>query len=216
MAKRPKFYVVWQGHAPGVYDNWPECQRQIHGFPGAQYKSFPSRQAATEAFAGQYEQYVSPGQGKSRKKTPSSLSLEELESAGVLLPSISVDAACSGNPGVLEYQGVLTDGGEPIFHEGPFPDGTVNIGEFLAIVDALRYLQEQGLDWPLYSDSKVAIGWVKKGRANTKLEPTSQNRPLFQRLDQAAGWLAQHHDATNIYKWQTGRWGEIPADFGRK
>lgn len=46
-----KFYVVWVGRVPGVYDSWPECQAQTNGFRKAQFKSFVGRRAADEAFA---------------------------------------------------------------------------------------------------------------------------------------------------------------------
>lgn len=49
MAKR-KFYVVWEGRQPGIYDNWEDCHEQIDQFPGAKFRSFPTQEEATEAF----------------------------------------------------------------------------------------------------------------------------------------------------------------------
>ena len=46
-----KYYVVWQGRAPGVYDSWDVCKRQIEGCKGALYKGFPDRSSAEAAFA---------------------------------------------------------------------------------------------------------------------------------------------------------------------
>ncbi|WP_455673085.1 ribonuclease H1 domain-containing protein, partial [Phocaeicola sp.] len=40
MAKKQKYYVVWKGVNPGVYNSWTDCQLQIKGYDGAQYKSF--------------------------------------------------------------------------------------------------------------------------------------------------------------------------------
>ena len=49
MAKK-KFYVVWNGRTPGVYDRWEACQKEIEGFKGAKYKGFPDRTSAETAF----------------------------------------------------------------------------------------------------------------------------------------------------------------------
>jgi len=65
-----------------------------------------------------------------------------------IIPSISVDAACAGNPGILEYQGVNTATKEVLFKRGPFPVGTVNLGEFLAIVHGLSYLKNSIVRFP--------------------------------------------------------------------
>ena len=99
--------------------------------------------------------------------------------------SISVDAACSGNPGVLEYRGVHTSSGREIFRKGLFPEGTVNLGEFLALVHGIAYLKKKMSNKPVYSDSRTAISWVKKKRVNTKLERNKINDELFQLIDRA-------------------------------
>ena len=79
--------------------------------------------------------------------------------------SLAVDAACSGNPGDMEYRGVYTATGQEIFHIGPLKEGTNNVGEFLALVHGLALLQQKGSDLPIYSDSRNAISWVKKRNA---------------------------------------------------
>src|SRR5262245_48216870 len=206
MAKQ-KFYVVWRGHRPGVYDSWPACQQQVAGFAGAEYKSFARRDEAEKAFAESYDQY----RGKSTttfRKSPA-----ELEELGVVLESVSVDAACSGNPGDLEYQGVETATRELLFREGPFPEGTINIGEFLAIVQALELLHAAGRTCPIYSDSQVALGWVRARMANTALPRTERNANLFEKLERAEKWLREHKYSNRMLKWRTNEWGENPADF---
>lgn len=208
-SSKPKFYVVWQGQRPGIYTSWPECEAQIRGFPGAQYKSFASRQQAEEAFGGQYEEFVSVS-------TKNRMGPADYERLGVELDSLSVDAACSGNPGVLEYQGVDTRTGETLFREGPFPEGTVNLGEFLAIVDGLRRLQREGRTCPIYSDSRTALSWLRSRRVQTNLRRSPKNAALFRRIDDALEWLAANTYPNEVWKWETESWGEIPADFGRK
>lgn len=103
-----------------------------------------------------------------------------------------------------------------LFRVGPFPQGTVNIGEFLAIVHALAYLKQRNSDWPVYSDSRTAIAWLKKRAVNTKLEPSAKNRELFKLLERALSWLENNNWKNPVLKWETEYWGEIPADFGRK
>ncbi len=125
---KPKFYVVWKGRKPGIYTAWAEAEEQVRGFTGAEYKAFGSLPEAETAFRSRYEVY----KGKS-----SSLGKWKHASIQPVLPSICVDAACNGSPGILEYRGVFTESGDQIFHYGPFPDGTNNVGEFLAIVHAL-------------------------------------------------------------------------------
>jgi len=41
-----KYYVVWVGQQPGIYTTWAEAERQVKGFPGAKFKSFPSQAEA--------------------------------------------------------------------------------------------------------------------------------------------------------------------------
>ena len=137
-------------------------------------------------------------------------------SAYPLLPALAVDAACSGNPGVMEFRGVIADTGTEVFHRGPFPQGTNNIGEFLALVLGLAYLKTHNLPWNLYTDSVTALAWLRQRKCKTKLPRTPQNEPVFQMVAKAEAWLRANTYTTRIYKWDTERWGEIPADFGRK
>ena len=133
-----------------------------------------------------------------------------------ITPSLAVDAACSGNPGTLEYRGVDTETKQQHFHQGPFPEGTNNIGEFLAIVHGLALLKRQNSDIPIYSDSKIAINWVKAKWCRTNLDQTENNTELFTLIDRAEQWLKNNTYPNKILKWDTPLWGEIPADFGRK
>ena len=129
--------------------------------------------------------------------------------------AIAVDAACSGNPGQMEYRGVHVASRQQVFHYGPVY-GTNNIGEFLAIVHGLALLKQKGLDMPLYSDSRNAILWVKQKRCKTKLPREPRTEALFQLIERAEKWLRENTYTTPILKWETEKWGEVPADFGRK
>lgn len=211
MAKQ-KFYVVWKGQTPGVYSNWSDAEKQVKGVEGAQYKSFETRPAAEEAFKGSYWAYVQktgPATAQKSAARPSK--------SNIIQESLAVDAACSGNPGDMEYRGVYTASGEELFHIGPLEEGTNNIGEFLAIVHALALMKQQGKpNIPIYSDSRNAQLWIKGGKCKTKLEPTHRNKKIFDLIDRAEKWLAVNKVTNPILKWETQAWGEIPADFGRK
>ena len=128
----------------------------------------------------------------------------------------AVDAACSGNPGPMEYRCIDLATGAQVFHFGPM-QGTNNIGEFLAIVHALALMDKQGIhDKVIYSDSHNAILWASKKQCKTKLERTPQTAQLYNIIGRAENWLRSHQITTPIIKWETKKWGEIPADFGRK
>ncbi|MEL6812896.1 MAG: RNase H family protein, partial [Bacteroidota bacterium] len=103
-----------------------------------------------------------------------------------------------------------------LFHQGPFDQGTNNVGEFLALVHGLAYLKQIGSDRIIYSDSRIAMGWVRKKKCNTKLKPTQKNRKIFELILRAETWLKNNTFTTEMVKWETKAWGEIPADFGRK
>ena len=210
--KKKKYYTVWKGHHTGVFETWDDCKSQIKDFQGAQYKSFSTFEAAKVAFKGHYKDYI----GKT-SKFKSELSPEQLKKIG--LPnnnSISVDAASSGNPGKMEYRGVDTKTKKQLFIQGPFEEGTNNIGEFLAIVHGLALLKKNNSNRILYTDSKTAISWVKKKNCNTKLTRNNKNKPVFDLVNRAVDWLKNNTYNTVIVKWETKAWGEIPADFGRK
>ena len=128
----------------------------------------------------------------------------------------AVDAACSGNPGPMEYQAIDLATGARVFHFGPM-HGTNNIGEFLAIVHALALMERQGIrDKAIYSDSYNAILWVHKKQCKTKLARNAQTEPLYQIIERAERWLRTHAVQVPIIQWETRQLGDIPADFGRK
>jgi len=234
MPEKPKFYVVWKGRKTGVFSSWKACAAQVDGFPGAQYKSFTNRLAAEQALRGKYASHVgkpvSSGEWLFAPNPP-------------VADSYVVDAACSGSPGRLEYRGVDLRSGKEVFHQGPYENGTNNVGEFLAIVHALAMLEQlgnalprtpsrnqdnlagtgtttpragTGTTTPVYSDSETAIAWVKAKQCNTDLAANEANSPLFELINRAEDWLAEHKTTNPVLKWDTKAWGEIPADFNRK
>lgn len=211
---RKKFYVVWNGYATGVFDSWEECELQTKGYPGAKYKSFDSQEAAVEAYRGDPAEQIELLASIARHR-PAPVNYEAFPD--IRLDSLAVDAACSKNPGPVEYQGVWVRTGERIFHIGPIEGGTNNIGEYLALVHGLALLKAQGHpDTPIYTDSRTARAWVRNRRPKTTLQRTPQNAGLFDMIDRATAWLNANPVTNPILTWDTDTWGEIPADFGRK
>lgn len=205
MSKK-KYYVVWNGKETGVFDNWNDCQKQINGFNGAQYMSFDNFEEAKVAFSKSYNDYK--GQ-KGKKKI---ISPDIIAKYGKpQTEALAVDAAFNGKE--FEYKCVFIATGKEIFHFGPEPGGSNNIGEFLAIVHCLAFQQQKNLNLPIYSDSYNAIKWVNQKHANISVELTPRINDL---IDRAEKWLQNNKKKFTLLKWETQAWGEIPADFGRK
>ena len=200
---KQKFYVVWKGNNPGIYQSWGKCQDEIKDFNGALFKSFANLEEAKKAYDLGYREYKQ------------SLDFKNV-SDGPELNSISVDAASSGNPGIMEYQGVDTNTKEVLFKMGPFNNATNNIGEFLALVHGIAILEKQSTKKIIYSDSITAMSWVRKEHCQTKLIRNKENEEVFVLVERAIRWLKENNYSVMIKKWNTKNWGEIPADFGRK
>lgn len=210
MSKKQKYYVVWEGKKPGIYTDWNTAKAQVEGVATAKYKSFESAEEAQKAFSEPHFKHYN--YGKNKETTP-----QKVNNQQYIKESLAVDAACSGNPGLMEYQGVFTRTRQQIFHQGPFPQGTNNIGEFLALVHGLALLKKEGkLTMPIYTDSKTAMAWVRNKKVKTELQQSAINKPIFDMIDRALAWLHNNTYQNPIIKWETEIWGEIPADFGRK
>ena len=206
---KSKYYVVWQGRIRGVFDNWNDCKTQVHEFEDAKYKSFETKPEAEKAFIEGYKNYY-------KKNSTNKFTALFDSNEPPILNSLSVDASCNTVTGQMEYQGVHTGTKELWFKQGPFPKASNNIGEFLALVHGLALLQQKNINIPIYSDSITAIAWVRQKKHKSIVLPTEQNEVIFDLLVRAEFWLQNNAFKTPIIKWDTKKWGEIPADFGRK
>jgi ribonuclease HI len=211
MAKK-KYYVVWKGKETGIFRSWEKVKKLAQGFDGAQYKSFTSIDEAEIAFSRSFKDY------KGKNTTKPTMSPAEKAKYGLPIENaLTVDAACSGNPGKMEYRGVFHFNKKEVFRKGPYKGGTNNIGEFLALVHGIALLKKKGLHKiPIYSDSKIAMSWVKKKQCRTNIKFDSSNKELLDLIKRAEKWLQENSYTNPILKWETKAWGEIPADFGRK
>lgn len=212
---RSKWYVVWVGTEPGVCDSWAECEARVKGYPGARYKAFNNQEDAVMAFRNGGDDEMALLRAIAHHDPVVHVNYEAIPE--IVKESIAVDGACSGNPGMMEYRGVDVMTGAELFHQGPFPDATNNIGEFLALVHALAFFHNTNQPHiAIYSDSRTAMAWVRNRKCNTKLERTERNARVFELIARAEHWLNTHTPMNRIIKWETDKWGEIPADFGRK
>ncbi|GAA0469355.1 viroplasmin family protein [Alkalibacillus silvisoli] len=50
-----KYYAVKQGKKTGIFTTWNECKQNVHGYPGAEYKSFTSKAQAENYLTGTQE-----------------------------------------------------------------------------------------------------------------------------------------------------------------
>lgn len=213
-----KYYVVWNGFAPGIYDTWEECRRQVEGFSGARYRSYNNLIDATEAFRGDPDEQLELMRAIAgrMKRTPAQ-QVDYSAFPEIRLDAIAVDGACARNPGPMEYRGVRVSTGEEFFRIGPLDGGTNNIAEYIAIIHAAALLHKSGdYTTPIYSDSRTAQSWIRKRHSNTKIEPTPENAKVRALLERADAWMEVNDIINPLLKWDTELWGEIPADFGRK
>ena len=217
-----KYYVVFKGHNPGVYDDWEEVKLQTNGFPGALFKGYSSSEEASEAyrnFSGiddrnELFRLITNPVNTNNKDTAS---FSFPPSTPEIDPDAwAVDASCMGNPGKMEYRGVDLKTGKVIFQLGPFEDATNNIGEYLALIHAMALMAKNGEYHNIYSDSVTALSWWRNRKIKTQLKQTPRNAKVFELLARASVWANSHQFPAKVIKWQTERWGEIPADFGRK
>lgn len=220
MAAGKKYYVVFAGRNPGVYDDWSDAREQIEGFDGARYKGYGSAAEAAEAYRkasgkndGDLGRFLA---GASRRALPKPGQPDYFTNPEVDLDAWAVDASCLGNPGRMEYQGVELMTGRTLFRIRPFDDATNNIGEFLAIVHAMALMAKEGKYHNIYSDSVSGMAWARTRKVKTQLKPTPRNAKVFELMARAVTWLNTHQFPSKVMKWQTEKWGEIPADFGRK
>lgn len=124
---------------------------------------------------------------------------------------IAVDAAHSTKNKKTEFRGVDLKTGKVLFYKD-LGNQTINIGEFLAIVEAVKYIIENDYQPKIiFSDSTTAISWFKNKRtASGKRNSKLMKAEIYLRA--IAHWI----DEIKIIKWDNDNYGEIPADFNRK
>lgn len=221
MSTRRKFYVVWVGRNPGIYDTWQDAQEQVIGFPDARYKSYDDIDEATAAYRGDPREQLGLMRAILQHKPDYNPAVRDYTTLpGIHLDAIAVDGACAGNPGRMEYRAVRVADGAEVFHVGDKMPliGTNNIAEYLGMIHLAALLAKNGdFKTPIYTDSRNTLAWLRRGHSKTTLASTPATAKTLELLARADAWLAANGPIRNpIIKWPTEEWGEIPADFGRK
>ena len=150
-----KYYAVKNGREPGIYNSWAECQKQIHGFKNASYKSFTSRKEA--------EEFIS-----NKKEMP------KMEHGLIAY----VDGSFNEKKKVYGYGAVLIDGQQVIkrlYGRGDNPDCLSSrnvVGEIFGALSAVKYAVEHpeydGI--VIYYDYMGIEKWaIGEWKANKKL-----------------------------------------------
>lgn len=187
MAK--KFYVVWRGVKTGVFDDWPTTLALVDGFPGAQYKSFPTHAEAEAAF----RRGAPPRSPGGAPAAPRVVRTDHADAVTAFDTVIFCDGACEPNPGNAgSGMAVYRDGKLSSLWYGTYnPAGTNNTAELNALLHALT-LAKSELDsdksvqvrsdssYGLNAITKWAAGWERRGWR--KQDGEIKNLEIIQKL----------------------------------
>jgi len=136
------------------------------------------------------------------------------------------DASCLGYPkwrvdgyfhGKCEHQVVDIGSKEVVKRSRIYPQGTINLSEFLGIVEAVRILHDNAdISTPVYSDSSIALRWYQERELRSGLPLNEFTYEIIDDAQAALAWLKKWQPPNPTLKWKTFYWGENPADFHRK
>lgn len=124
---------------------------------------------------------------------------------------IATDGAHSMKRGVTRYRAVDLATGRLLF-ERNIGNQTINIGEFLGVIEAAKYIIEHRFSPAIiYTDSMIALTWFNEKRtASRKKNPDIKKAEIFLKA------MASKIDKIQVLHWDNALWGETPADFGEK
>lgn len=124
---------------------------------------------------------------------------------------IATDGAHSTKNGLTRYRAVdiATDNELFSLHLG---NQTINIGEFLGVVEAVKYIIRNDYRPPIiYTDSMTAIAWFNARKtASGKKYPPLKQAEIFLKA------FAARIKSIEVKHWDNRLWGETPADFHEK
>ncbi len=163
MAKK-KFYAVAVGRTNGIFTDWASTERQVKGYAGAKYKSFPTRQEAEDWLA--HPVYEKKKVSSQRKEKQRPLQNHDPDSIVVY-----TDGGSINNPGPGGYGAVIEDNGNRKEYSGGYRHTTNNRMEMMAAIVALEQLGNCRQKIYLYSDSSYLVngitkGWARKWQTN--------------------------------------------------
>lgn len=157
MAK--KYYAVKIGKEAGIYETWDQCKTMVHGYPGAVYKSFSTREEALAFLGGE-------------NKVCESEKKEELPENYAF-----VDGSFNSATNTYGYGGFLVHGGKKELLQGSGTEEEMasmrNVaGEVLGSMAAMKKAIELGLsELTIFYDymgiEQWALGQWKRNRTGT-------------------------------------------------
>ena len=207
MAKK-KYYVVFIGRKPGIYNEWfgaNGAEIQINGFSGARYQGFATLSDAKQAF----NQFRKTNHVQRQKKT-SPITERQIQEPvpGRTKITMYTDGGCIYNPGPGGYGVVLIKGKQKKEYSGSYRLTTNNRMELMACIIGLKKIKTAS-SVVLYSDSKYVVngitkGWAKRWQANNWMRnktDRAENVDLWEQLLD----LCQKHSVQ--FKWVKGHAG---------
>jgi ribonuclease HI len=191
-------YVIRKGKQKGIVSTREECKERVHGFPGAQYKKADSQQEAKAMLKMGYNE---------RQRTQEAIKEKKKQTIpSWVLKHIASDASADANPGNVEYQCVQIQSGKKIFESKVYHMGTINCGEFLAIIEAMRYITKNNTHQEVFSDSNTAISRIQNKKIKTNLERNSANKELWKALDEGLERLSSQETLPKVHKRESSQW----------
>ena len=185
MAK--KYYAVRVGHNPGIYVTWSDCEMQVKGFPGAQYKSFPTEVEA-KAYMG------SINIPKSARNKPTRTGTKK------------TSASTSKRMSVGEYLTTQTDNIGQIVELDPceiraFIDGSFDKRKDVVGSGGVMLIGTEEVEFSLSSiDPNHVAYWNVSGELLAALHVVDYA------LDHGYASCSLYYDYMGIEMWATGRW----------
>ncbi len=133
------------------------------------------------------------------------------------ISGLCCDSSYSHKTKILEYRVVDIETLNVLYqnqiHDTYFAN---NIGEFFALVRAVKHCIDNKTQCEIYSDSNTAISWVQNGIVKSSVLEEPENKKLLPFINAGLAYIKTINSLPTILKWNTKDWGEIPADFGRK
>lgn len=167
MAK--KYYAVRKGLTPGIYLSWADCQKNISGFSGAEYKGFETIEEA--------EAFLRYGQAGAERAA------QEPEAVAYVDGSYNVatgEYAC----GVVMFYGERTEYFSRKFSDAERAKMRNVAGEIEGSMCAMNYCLEQGIDsLAIYYDYEGIEKWCT-GAWKANKEGTIAYRDFYKRASQ--------------------------------
>ena len=220
-----KIFAVKKGRLTGLFNTWAECGKQVLGFPGAVFKSFPTEEEARAWLSGVPESVsLFPDDAGTAKPAPhSDPPAPAAENEPPVDYTVYTDGSCLRNPdGPGGYAAVIisTQDGEIREITGGEPSTTNNRMELRAGIEALRALPPHSTVSFCTDSQYMKNGftnywlrnWKRNGWKTAKGEPV-KNQDLWRALDEV---LSLH---TVRFRWVPGhtgnRWNERCDELAR-